>query len=83
MAGWGLGYGGVRNPDPEGRFDGTPFSNFDLPDGISVLTLKIIDTYGMRMNKLLTTIWKNPRLFWSIIIIGGICDAIFFSWYFS
>ena len=30
------------------------FSNFDLPDGISVLTLKIIDTYGMRMNKLLT-----------------------------
>jgi hypothetical protein len=56
MAGWGLGYGGVRNPDPEERFDGTPFSNFDLPDGISVLTLKIIDTYGMRMNKLLTTI---------------------------
>jgi hypothetical protein len=56
MAGWGLGYGGVRNPDPEGRFDGTPFSNFDLPDGMSVLTLKIIDTYGMRMNKLLTTI---------------------------
>ena len=32
------------------------FSNFDLPDGISVLTLKIIDTYGMRMNKLLTII---------------------------
>ena len=32
------------------------FSNFDLPDGISVLTLKLIDTYGMRMNKLLTII---------------------------
>ena len=32
------------------------FSNLNLPDGISVLTLKIIDTYGMRMNKLLTII---------------------------
>ena len=32
--------------------------------------------------RLIDWCFENPRLFWTIVIVGAVGDSIFFYWYF-
>jgi len=34
-------------------------------------------------HRLVRWCYENPRLFWAIVIVGGIGDVVFLTWYFS